>query len=54
MVPRTHENEYVNDDRILLVLEMREEQLDEITKRRQPLVIEKRGNYAYVLDESTT
>jgi len=28
--------------------------LDEITKRRQPLVIKKRGNYAYMLDESTT
>jgi len=44
----------VNDDRILLVLEMRKERLDEITKRRQPPVIKKRGNYAYMLDESTT
>src|SRR5450756_1658278 len=31
-----------------------QEQLDEMAKRRQPLVITKRGNYAYLLDESTT
>ena len=31
-----------------------QEQLDEMVKRRQPLVIKKRGNYAYLLDESTT
>jgi len=31
-----------------------QEQLDEIAKRRQSLVIKKRGNYAYLLDESTT
>ena len=31
-----------------------QEQLDEMAKRRQPLVIKKRGNYAYLLDESTT
>jgi len=30
-----------------------QEQLDEITKRRQSLVINKRGNYAYILDEPT-
>ena len=30
-----------------------QEQLDEMAKRRQPLVIKKRGNYAYILDEST-
>jgi len=30
-----------------------QEQLDEMAKRRQPLVIKKRGNYAYLLDEST-
>jgi hypothetical protein len=30
-----------------------QEQLDAITKRRQPLVIKKRGNYAYILDKST-
>ena len=30
-----------------------QEQLDEMVKRRQPLVIKKRGNYAYLLDEST-
>jgi transposase InsO family protein len=30
-----------------------QEQLDEIAKWRQPLVIKKRGNYAYLLDEST-
>jgi len=28
--------------------------LDVFTKRGQPLVIKKRGNYAYMLDESTT
>jgi transposase InsO family protein len=31
-----------------------QEQLDDIAKRRQPLVIKKRGNYAYILNESTT
>ena len=31
-----------------------QEQLDEMAKRRQPLVIKKRGNYAYLIDESTT
>jgi len=31
-----------------------QEQPNEIAKRRQPLAIEKRGNYAYILDESTT
>ena len=30
-----------------------QEQLDAITKWRQPLVIKKRGSYAYILDEST-
>jgi len=30
-----------------------QEQLDEMAKRRQPLVIKKCGNYAYLLDEST-
>jgi hypothetical protein len=30
-----------------------QEQLDEMAKRRQPLVIKKRGNYAYILDECT-
>ena len=31
-----------------------QEQLDEMAKRRQPLIIKKRGNYAYILGESTT
>ena len=31
-----------------------QEQLDEITKGRQPLVIKKRGNYAYISREFTT
>ena len=31
-----------------------QDRLDEIAKGRQPLVIKKRGNYAYLLDESTT
>ncbi len=31
-----------------------QEQLDEMAKWRQPAVIKKRGNYAYLLDESTT
>jgi hypothetical protein len=29
-------------------------QLDEIAKRRQPLVIKKRSNYAYISTEVTT
>ena len=31
-----------------------QEQLDEMAKRRQPLVIKKRGNYAYISREFTT
>ena len=31
-----------------------QEHLDEIAKRRQPLVIKKRGNYAYISNEFTT
>jgi transposase InsO family protein len=31
-----------------------QEQLDEMAKRRQPLVIKKCGTYRYILDESTT
>ena len=31
-----------------------QEQLDEMAKRRQPLVIKKRGNYAYIIHEFTT
>lgn len=31
-----------------------QEQLDEMAKRRQPLVIKKCGSYRYILDESTT
>jgi hypothetical protein len=31
-----------------------EDQLDEIAKRRQPLVIKKRGSYAYISGEFTT
>jgi hypothetical protein len=31
-----------------------QEQLDEMAKRRQPLVIKKRGNYAYISGELTT
>jgi hypothetical protein len=31
-----------------------QEQLDEMAKRRQPLIIKKRGNYTYILGESTT
>jgi hypothetical protein len=30
-----------------------QDQLDAIAKRRQPLVIKKRGNYATISDEST-
>jgi hypothetical protein len=31
-----------------------QEQLDQIAKRRQPLVIKKRGSYAYISSEFTT
>jgi len=31
-----------------------QDKLDEMAKRRQPLVIKKRGNYAYISGESTT
>ncbi|MHB8107280.1 MAG: hypothetical protein ACYDH4_07625 [Candidatus Cryosericum sp.] len=30
-----------------------QQQLDEMAKRRQPLVIKKRGNYAYIIHEFT-
>jgi hypothetical protein len=30
-----------------------QERLDEMARRRQPLVIKKCGNYRYILDEST-
>jgi hypothetical protein len=52
--PKTHVNKEVKGDRRGLVLWTRTEQPGEIAKRRQPLVIKKRGSYASIFGEFTT